>query len=152
MEYFDKAKAELGVDELYTVFSTTSNNDARVKLSELFVNMFQDVGVNYENKLEDSQLFFGETLDNGLWDLGEWAWLGSPGTPGSLQNYDLFDPQAPPPDGQNYYRWGTPDSSVIDENTTAVRRYPRRAERFCRHRRPHPADAGRRGRSLPTRS
>ncbi len=117
MEYFDKAKAELGVDELYTVFGTTSNNDARVKLSELFVNMFQDVGVNYENKLEDSQLFFGETLDNGLWDLGEWAWLGSPGTPGSLQNYDLFDPQAPPPDGQNYYRWGTPDSSVIDENT-----------------------------------
>jgi ABC-type transport system substrate-binding protein len=71
MEYFETAKAELGVDELFTVFSTTSNNDARVKLSELFVNMFADVGVNYENQLEDSQLFFGETLDNGLWDLGE---------------------------------------------------------------------------------
>jgi ABC-type transport system substrate-binding protein len=115
--YFDAAKAELGVDELFTVFSTTSNNDARVKLSELFVNMFGDVGVTYENQLEDSQLFFGETLDNGLWDFGEWAWSGSPGLAGSLQNYDLFDGEAPPPEGQNFYRWGTPDSSVIDDDT-----------------------------------
>jgi peptide/nickel transport system substrate-binding protein len=117
MEYFDAAKAELGVDELSTVFSTTSNNDARVKLSELFVNMFQDVGVTYENKLEDSQIFFGETLDNGLWDFGEWAWVGSPGLSGAISLFDLFDPEAPPPDGANYYRWGTPDSSVIDENS-----------------------------------
>lgn len=117
MEYFEAAKAELGVDTLYTVFSTTSNNDARVKLSELFVNMFQDVGIEYENQLEDSQLFFGETLETGLWDLGEWAWLGSPGTPGSLQNYDLFDDLNPDEGGQNYYRWGTSDSVVIDENS-----------------------------------
>ncbi len=117
MEYFDAARAELGVDELYTVFSTTSNNDARVKLSELFVNMFQDVGVNYENKLEDSQIFFGETLDNGLWDFGEWAWLGAPGLSGAISLFDLFDPEAPAPEGGNYYRWGTPDSSVIDDNT-----------------------------------
>lgn len=117
IEYFDAARADLGVEELYTVFSTTSNNDARVKLSELFVNMFEDVGVNYENALEDSQLFFGETLDNGNWDLGEWAWLGSPGFSGGVSLFDLFDPEAPPPDGQAVYRWGSPDSSVIDENT-----------------------------------
>ena len=117
MGYFETAKAELGVDELFTVFSTTSNNDARVKLSELFVNMFGDVGVTYENQLEDSQLFFGETLDNGLWDLGEWAWVGSPGFSGAISLYDLFDPEAPPPDGANYYRWGTEDSVTIDENT-----------------------------------
>ena len=117
MEYFETAKSELGVDELFTVFSTTSNNDARVKLSELFVNMFADVGVTYENQLEDSQLFFGETLDNGLWDLGEWAWVGSPGFSGAISLYDLFDPEAPPPDGGNYYRWGTEDSVVIDDNT-----------------------------------
>ncbi len=117
MGYFEDAKAELGVDTLYTVFSTTSNNDARVKLSELFVNMFADVGVEYENQLEDSQLFFGETLDNGLWDFGEWAWLGSPGFSGAISLYDLFDPEAPPPDGGNYYRWGTPDSAVIDDAT-----------------------------------
>jgi ABC-type transport system substrate-binding protein len=115
--FVDAAKAELGVDELYTVFSTTSNNDARVTLSELFVGMFADVGINYENQLEDSQLFFGETLDTGLWDLGEWAWVGSPGLSGLISIYDVFDPEAPPPDGSNYYRWGTEDSSVIDENT-----------------------------------
>ena len=117
MGYFEDAKAELGVDELFTVFSTTSNNDARVKLSELFVNMFGDVGVTYENQLEDSQLFFGETLDNGLWDLGEWAWVGSPGFSGAISLYDLFDPEAPPPDGGNYYRWGTEDSVTIDDST-----------------------------------
>ncbi|KAJ8355318.1 hypothetical protein AAFF_G00069720 [Aldrovandia affinis] len=32
------------------------------------------------------------------------------------------DPEAPPPDGGNYYRWGTEDSSVIDDTTAPVRR------------------------------
>jgi len=79
--------------------------------------MFNDVGVEYENQLEDSQLFFGETLDNGLWDFGEWAWVGSPGFSGAISLFDLFDPEAPPPDGGNYYRWGTPDSVTIDDDT-----------------------------------
>ena len=99
------------------VFSTTSNNDARVKMSELFVGMFEKSGIPYENQLEDSQLFFGETLDNGKWDLGEWAWQGSPGLSGLVAAHDLFDPEAPPPEGSNYYRWGTEDSSVIDDAT-----------------------------------
>ncbi len=50
--------------------------------------------------------------------------------PGLVWIHDLWDPEAPPPDGQNYYRWGTPEvtgqdpdgynqgpSSVIDEHT-----------------------------------
>ena len=69
--YVEAAKTELGVDTITTVFSTTSNNDARVKLSELFVDMFADVGIEYTNDLEDSQIFFGETLDFGNWDFGE---------------------------------------------------------------------------------
>ena len=113
----EQAKSELGVDTISTVFSTTSNNDARVKLSELFVDMFSAVGIDYENQLEDSQLFFGETLDNGRWDLGEWAWVGSPGLSGLVSIHDVFDPEAPPPDGSNYYRWGTEDSVIIDDNT-----------------------------------
>ena len=113
----DEAKIELGKDVISTVFTTTSNNDARVKLSELFVDMFGAVGIDYENQLEDSQLFFGETLDNGKWDLGEWAWVGSPGLSGLVGVMDVFDPEAPPPDGSNFYRWGTPDSSVIDDAT-----------------------------------
>jgi peptide/nickel transport system substrate-binding protein len=112
------------------IFSTTSNNDARVTLSQLFVSMFADAGIGYEAQLEDSSLFFGETLDFGNWDLGEWAWVGTPGFVGLVSVMDLFDPEAAPPDGQNYYRWGTaevtgadPDgfnqgaSSVVDEST-----------------------------------
>lgn len=103
--------------ECSVVFSTTSNNDARVKMSELFVGMFEQSGIPYENQLEDSQLFFGETLDNGKWDLGEWAWVGSPGLSGLIGIHDVWDPESPPPDGSNYYRWGTEDSSVIDDVT-----------------------------------
>ena len=113
------------------VFSTTSNNDARVTLSQLFVEMFAASGIGYETALEDSSLFFGETLDFGNWDFGEWAWLGTPGFAGLVSSLDLFDPEGPPPGGSNFYRWGTPEvtgqdpdgfnqgpSSVLDENTT----------------------------------
>ncbi len=117
MQLLELAKTELGKDSISTVFSTTSNNDARVKLSELFDTMFSAVGIVYENQLEESQIFFGETLDNGQWDLGEWAWVGSPGLSGLVGIIDVFDPAAPPPDGSNFYQWGTPTSSVIDDNT-----------------------------------
>ncbi|MEE9178067.1 MAG: ABC transporter substrate-binding protein, partial [Acidimicrobiia bacterium] len=113
-----------------TVFSTTSNNDARVTLSLLFIEMFEEVGIVYVNDLEDSSLFFGETLDFGNWDLGEWAWVGTPGLAGLVGIHDIFDPEGPPPDGSNFYRWGTPEvtgadpdgfnqgaSSVIDDTT-----------------------------------
>jgi len=64
------------------VFSTTSNNASRVLLSELFVGMFEAAGIGYEAQLEDSTLFFGETLDFGNWDFGEWACRARPGSPG----------------------------------------------------------------------
>ncbi len=115
-ESYATAVAEEGKD-CSVVFSTTSNNDARVKMSELFVGMFDASGIPYENQLEDSQLFFGETLDNGKWDLGEWAWVGSPGLSGLIGIHDVWDPEAPPPEGSNYYRWGTEDSSVINDAT-----------------------------------
>lgn len=115
--FCDAAKEELGVDTLTTVFSTTSNNDARVKLSELFVDMFGAVGIDYSNDLEDSQLFFGETLDNGTFDLGEWAWVGTPGLSGLVSIMDVWDPENPCPEGSNCYQWGTEGSSLIDENT-----------------------------------
>ncbi len=57
---------------------------------------------------------FGESLDFGEWDLGEWAWVGSPGLSGLVGIHDVFDPEAPPPDGSNFYRWGTPEVSGSD--------------------------------------
>ncbi len=113
----EEAKAELGVDTITTVFSTTSNSDARVQLAILLEDMFAAAGIEYDTELEDSQLFFGETLDDGMWDLGEWAWVGSPGFSGVIEIMDVFDPQSPPPEGSNYYRWGSPDSVLVDEST-----------------------------------
>ncbi|MEN8238085.1 MAG: ABC transporter substrate-binding protein [Actinomycetota bacterium] len=100
-------------------FSTTSNNDARVKMSELFVGMFEASGIPYTNELQDSSLFFGETLDNGQWDLGEWAWVGSPGLSGLVSIHDVWDPESPPPDGGNYYRWGVDAEGSYADDATA---------------------------------
>jgi peptide/nickel transport system substrate-binding protein len=111
---FATAIAETGT-ACEIVFSTTSNNAARVTMSELFVGMFEEANIPYTNDLEDSQLFFGETFSNGTWDMGEWAWVGSPGLSGLVGIHDVFDPESPPPDGDNAYNWGTPGSSVIDD-------------------------------------
>jgi ABC-type transport system substrate-binding protein len=117
-QYIAALCAEEGVDcaavPPKAVFSTTSNNAARVLLSELFIDMFDAAGIVYEAQLEDSTLFFGETLDFGNWDFGEWAWVGTPGFAGLVSIHDLFDPEAPAPDGQNYYRWGTPEVTDRD--------------------------------------
>jgi peptide/nickel transport system substrate-binding protein len=113
-EFYATAVEESGKD-CSIVFTTTSNNDARVQLSELFVTMFGDAGIPYENDLEDSQLFFGETTVNGNFDLGEWAWVGASGLSGLVSIHDVFDPEQPPPDGSNYYQFGTPGSSFLNE-------------------------------------
>jgi len=134
IQYIADLCAEDGVDCVANppkaIFSTTSNNDARAKLAELFAEYLPAVGILYEAQLEDSSLFFGETLDFGTADLGEFAWVGTPGFAGLIGIHDVWDPEAPPPDGQNSYRWGTPEvtdkdpagfnqgaSLVIDENT-----------------------------------
>ena len=103
--------------ECTVTFTATSNNDARVQMSELLIPMFEEAGIPYENDLEDATTFFGTTLDSGLWDVSEWAWVGSPGFTGLVVIHDVFDPEGKPPTGSNYYRWGTDDSSVIDDDT-----------------------------------
>ncbi len=117
-ESYAKAVEATG-KECSVTFSTTSNNDARVKMSELFVGMFEASGIPYTNELQDSSLFFGETLDNGQWDLGEWAWVGSPGLSGLVGIFDIWDPEAPPPDGGNYYRWGVEAEGAYSDEASA---------------------------------
>ena len=90
------------------VFSTTSNADLRPRIADWLVASLGEVGISVILELEDSQLFFGETLDRGDWDVGLWAWVGSPGYESAVAIHDIFDPGAPPPSGMNYYRWGTP--------------------------------------------
>lgn len=114
------AVAETG-KECSVVFTTTSNNAARVVLSELMVDMFAAAGIPYANDLEDSQLFFGETFDKAEWDFAEWAWVGSPGIAGLVSIHDVWDPESPLPDGDNVYSWGVPGSS--EEGSEAAVRY-----------------------------
>lgn len=112
------------------VFSTTSNGDIRIVIANLLEEMLEEVGIDVELELEDSSIYFGKTLDYGTWDMGLWAWVGTPGLAGLVAIHDIFDPDGPPPDGQNFYRWGTlavtgseepgfdqGPSSVIDEHT-----------------------------------
>lgn len=116
-EYVEAAKAELDVEELVAVFSTTSNVDDRARVAELLVGMLAEVGIRAENQLEISQVFFDETYHSGEWDMGQWAWVGAPGFSGLVNGLTVFDPGSPPPEGLNKYRWGTDDSSVVDDNT-----------------------------------
>lgn len=115
-ENYAKAVVEAG-KECSVVFTTTSDNDARVRTSELLVDMFDEAGIPFENMLEDNALFLGSTLLDGEWDVGEWTWQGSPGLSGLVSIHDVFDPETPPPFGSNFYRWGSEDSSVIDDAT-----------------------------------
>jgi peptide/nickel transport system substrate-binding protein len=115
-EHYSSATEAAGIT-CSVVFSTTEDNDARVAMAALLADMFASSGIPFEVRLQDSSLLLGTTMDTGSWDVGEWAWTGSPGLSGLVGIHDLFDPASPPPEGANFYRWGTPDSSVIDAAT-----------------------------------
>ena len=112
-EYLAALCAEEGVDceavPPKVVFTATFNSPARVLLSQLFIDMFEDVGIAYEAELEDSVLFFGDTLDLGNWDLGEWSFVGRPGLAELVWWHIMLDPEGPLPAGLNFCRWGTPE-------------------------------------------
>ena len=111
-EYLAALCAEEGVDCEATpptvVFTTTFNSPARLLLSQVLIEMFADVGLAYEAELEDSVLFFGDTLDLGTWDLAGWSQEGRPGLAGLVGWHAWLDPEGPLPAGRNLYRWGTP--------------------------------------------
>jgi peptide/nickel transport system substrate-binding protein len=108
---------EIAGMECSVTFTANTENDERVRLSELLADMFAASGIEYRSQLEDSTFFFVETLSTGLWDVGQWTWRGSPGFASLVGFHDVLDPEAPPPEGTNFYRWGTADSSVIDDST-----------------------------------
>jgi peptide/nickel transport system substrate-binding protein len=118
-EYLADLCAEEGVDceavPPKVVFTATLNSPARVELSQLLIPMFEEVGIAYEAELEDSLLFFGETLERGTWDVGEWSWVGQPGMAELVAWHMMLDPAGPPPLGRNYYRWGTPEVSGTED-------------------------------------
>ncbi len=128
------------------VFTTTANDDLRVRTAALMEPMLADVGVRVQLELEPSSLFFGETLTAGSWDLGMWAYPGAPGSPALARAHDFLDPIGPPPFGNNYARWGTAtvaeqepitlaDGSTVDVNQPASTVVDDSTERFAELRR-----------------
>ncbi len=115
-ELYLQAVQETG-RECTAVFSTSANAEIRPRLGKLYVDMFAEAGIPLELALMDSQPFFGEVLPEGTWDVGQWAWAGSVGLAKVVEFHDRFDPQGVPPEGSNFYRWGTSDSSVDDDST-----------------------------------
>ena len=120
-EFLAAACADEGRDcdanPVKVIFSTTSNNDARQKIAQILGENLAAIGIDFEQQLEDSSLFFGETAPNGTGDLQEWAWLGTPGLAGVVGILDIWDPENPGPDGDNWYYWGTEGSTVVDDAT-----------------------------------
>lgn len=101
------------------IYSTTSNADFRPRIADQIASQLEAAGFVVELQLEDSQLFFGDTLNEGRWDVGNWAWVGLAGTDALVEMFDRFAPGEPPPDGENIYNWGTPGSAVEDDEAVA---------------------------------
>ncbi len=102
-------------------YATTGNADERPALATEFARQLAEVGVVVELDLQDSQAFFRTTLPEGAFDVGEWALASLPGAPGVLKALAFFDPEATPPDGENYGRLGTEDSTLAPEVADALR-------------------------------
>ncbi|MFQ5555650.1 MAG: ABC transporter substrate-binding protein [Acidimicrobiia bacterium] len=115
----ERAERDCVADPPLVIFSSTQNADERPAVARMLVDQLAAVGIDLQLELQDSQLFFGATLDNGAWDMGEWAWVGSPGAAAVVSILDIFDPDGPPPDGSNFYRWGTPGSAVADDSSVS---------------------------------
>jgi ABC-type transport system substrate-binding protein len=117
-ELVQAVKDATGAEELVTSFATSRGVEAREAFAALLSEMLTAVGISLEVSLEEPSEFIDETVRLGTWELAEWAWdPPAPGLLGLLSMLDVFDPSRPPPVGQNYYRWGTEESSVQDETT-----------------------------------
>ena len=60
-------------------FSTTTDNALRETLQEIAQQQLKDVGLTIEINNESATTYFSKTTVNGDFDVGEWAWLTTPG-------------------------------------------------------------------------
>lgn len=84
---------------------TTTNEPERIRLAEILVRSFAEAGIDLVVELEERAVFFGDSVAEGNFDVGEWAWIAGQGRSGLVRTLrDLF--YLRPPNGLNYYRWG----------------------------------------------
>ena len=109
----------------------SSLNRTGLQIGEVIEPMLTAVGIDADLRDLTAGFFGGNPFDDGRWDVTSFAWVGGPGLGRLVDIHDVFDPAAPPPFGNNLYRWGTPDvagpdipqslvqgpSSVMDEHT-----------------------------------
>ena len=99
------------------VLAANAESEERAKIMELLAVMLEAVGISTSLQLEPDTVFFSETVPQGRWDAGMWAWTGSSGYAGLVAFHEAFDPGDALPPVRNYYRWGTEDSDVHDAGT-----------------------------------
>jgi ABC-type transport system substrate-binding protein len=115
------AERDCTADPPQVILTTTSDAEERPRVANYLAGALESVGIDVELQLEDSQQFFGDTLNGGTWDMGLFALVRNPGASGALSALGHFDPDSPPPDGMNYYRWGTAGSAVDDDSVARFR-------------------------------
>ena len=79
-------------EQVSAVLTTTGNGDYRIRIGDALDESFADVGIRYEPIYLDSVIFFGETLAQGSFDIGMWAWVNDGGYGNVIELADLFDP------------------------------------------------------------
>jgi ABC-type transport system substrate-binding protein len=102
------------------VLTVDGSDPAMVATGGLIVESLRENGFSAELQLEAPEAFFGETFDDGTWDVALLRLAGSPGTSDAVGFAELYDPDGLPFVGTNYFRWGTVDSTVLG---TAPNRY-----------------------------
>ncbi len=107
----------LETDRPPMLLTVPGEDAAAIALGGDLVTMLRDAGFDAELQLEDASLFFGTTLDDGTWDVSAWRLGAGSGLGAAADFMRLFDPAGLPFVGDNYFRWGTVDSVVIDEAT-----------------------------------
>lgn len=116
-----EAAAAAESDTLRVVLATNAENENRTRVMELLSEMLEAVGISTSLQLESDTVFFSETVPQGRWDTGMWAWTGSSGYAGLVAFHEAFDPGDALPPVRNYYRWGTEDSDVRSVSTDRYR-------------------------------
>lgn len=71
-------------------FDTTSRA-SRVQSSQIFKQQLIAIGIKLNVTIHDADTFFGQTLPNTNFDLGEYAWIGGPDPSGFDAIYQCFN-------------------------------------------------------------